>query len=780
MFGYLMRLWYVLESSFELFLVYVNSGPCPHEKLEVGMPFIERLKNELEQRKAAGNYRELPLVSFHEDNIVLDSVPYVDLASNDYLCIARDPQFLKAFINTMMDTSSTGSEFADNFLSSSMSAGSTGSRLLTGNHHTYAYCEDLLASLFNGSLAGSYYQKKHKKSRSSNKMHRSSSTVTSRNLNRDLSSLDEHHNSIFSSLQSGKLGPIHEGAFELSQGSVRITDKAVHANGLTNTAALEHEGSAVVARNPNLNHPVFSNGMVQAIPSVAKADFNCGPAGCIATKGSALSRAGDAASGTEGAGAAISSNSCGSVRVNTCLSGTTGSALVSGSQISGNESADLFSKAQLSTEEEVQKVINEACGKSSEQDIAVAAAAASGAATVTINAVKAYSKAHAQNAATPDTINLASDYSESDSFHVGLSGAALSYPKMMAKVSNLSTNNALTRAQLAHSSHDSFNDDGEDSERDIVTGMNGHDLGPDPNAPQSVDELDCLYINSGFDANAGVISTLFNEHDLLLVDKLCHASIIDGMLKSNAKAIRYAHNDMEHLEHLLEMNHNKYENVVIITESVFSMDGDCAKLREIVALKERYDNILIYVDEAHSFGLFGEDGLGLCKELKLLDKVDFIMGTLSKAIGSQGAFLICRKEVKEYLVNFMRPLIFATALPPFNVTFSMYVIGLLKTDALQYKRKYLSKISSYLHSNLAEIGIAPSESQIQPLITGDSDKALLASRLFRRYGLLALPIRYPTVPQNQARLRIALNCNLHIDDIDLITRIVKRYRGLFQ
>ena len=107
------------------------------------------------------------------------------------------------------------------------------------------------------------------------------------------------------------------------------------------------------------------------------------------------------------------------------------------------------------------------------------------------------------------------------------------------------------------------------------------------------------------------------------------------------------------------------------------MEGDLAPLQQLVELKKRYPNVLLYVDEAHSFGLFGEDGLGLCKELGVHEDVDFLVGTLSKAIGSQGAFLICSPEVKEYLVNFMRPLIFSTALPPVNVTFSMYVIGLL-------------------------------------------------------------------------------------------------------
>lgn len=292
-------------------------------------------------------------------------------------------------------------------------------------------------------------------------------------------------------------------------------------------------------------------------------------------------------------------------------------------------------------------------------------------------------------------------------------------------------------------------------------------------------ERECLYLNSGFDANLGILSTLFTKNDLLLVDKLCHASIIDGMLASKAKSMRYAHNDMEHLASLLDKYHNDYESIVIVTESIFSMDGDRAKLAEIAALKERYDNVLIYVDEAHSFGLLGEEGLGLCQELNIVDKVDFLMATLSKAIGSYGAFLICSKEVKDYLVNFMRPLIFATALPPVNVTFSLYVVGLMTNGDMQYKRDYLKQIIEYLHNNLAELGINPSQSQIQPLITGDSQKALQACDIFKHYGLLALPIRHPTVPQNQARLRLSLNCNLRVDDLDLITKVVKHYRHLF-
>ena len=300
-----------------------------------------------------------------------------------------------------------------------------------------------------------------------------------------------------------------------------------------------------------------------------------------------------------------------------------------------------------------------------------------------------------------------------------------------------------------------------------------------PNAPEGASSWASLYLSSGFEANVGILSTLFGKRDLLLVDKLAHASIIDGMLKSEAKALRYRHNDLEHLDALLAAHAGSYDNVCIVTESVFSMDGDQAKLVEIVALKQRYPNVLLYVDEAHSFGLFGSGGLGLCAELGLLAQVDFLMCTLSKALGSYGAFLLCKPLVKSYLVNFMRPFIYSTALPAVNVSFSWYILGLLHSSALHSKRVYLRKITSYLHSNLQEMGLKPSHSQIQPLITGDNEKAALAYQAFKRAGMLALPIRYPTVPQGQARLRLALNSCLSIDDIDRITRVIAHCRQLF-
>ena len=559
----------------------------------MGKLFYQRLRSELKARQLAGNLRELPLVSFQGDNIMLDNMPYIDLSSNDYLCIARDPKFFTTFIETMLDSKSTGSQFAGEFLISAISAGSTGSRLLTGNHTAYYFAEDLIASLFNGSM--------------------------------------------FSSI-----------------------------NG--------EDESSLYGVTASANTPKYDEAAKDEVEA-----FKQGSCCCADSDSGNCSQASSAyAFSTDGVGDDLK--------------------LASSDPITGAVNQELDTK-DLS--------------ESAAQDL--------------------------NNA----NISLLHD-DDSDAIKAR---ASKRVPKGGSEINDYDA--------LA-------------SEEDR-TGYKAPD----------VKARACLYLNSGFDANSGVLSALFGKHDLLLVDKLSHASIIDGMLHSEAKALRYAHNDMQHLEQLLQKHAHEYESVVIVTESVFSMDGDQAKLKEIVALKERYDNVLLYVDEAHSFGLFGDDGLGLCKELNLLDKVDFLMGTLGKAIGSHGAFLICSKEVKDYLVNFMRPLIYSTALPPVNITFSMYVVGLLRANAMHYKRDYLRKISSYLHSNLQELGISPSQSQIQPLITGDSQKALKAYAIFKDAGLLAMPIRHPTVPENKARLRLSLNCNLRIDDIELISALVKRNMSLF-
>lgn len=166
---------------------------------------------------------------------------------------------------------------------------------------------------------------------------------------------------------------------------------------------------------------------------------------------------------------------------------------------------------------------------------------------------------------------------------------------------------------------------------------------------------------------------LTDKQSLILADKLVHASIIDGILLSGAPYQRYRHNDYEHLEQLLAKYVHAYEQIIIVTESIFSMDGDIADLGRLVSLKKRYPNIWLYVDEAHAIGVRGENGLGVAEEQDCIRDIDLLVGTFGKALGSMGAYLLCSRTVREYLINTMRPLIFSTAPPPAQIAWTKFL-----------------------------------------------------------------------------------------------------------
>lgn len=260
-----------------------------------------------------------------------------------------------------------------------------------------------------------------------------------------------------------------------------------------------------------------------------------------------------------------------------------------------------------------------------------------------------------------------------------------------------------------------------------------------------------LLFNSGYHANVGAISALAKERCIILADKLVHASMIDGIMLSRAPFERFRHNDVEHLRRLLEKHASKAENVLVLIESVYSMDGDQAPLQEICELKRDFPNMLIYCDEAHALGVCGPCGLGLARQLP---EVDFIVGTLGKAIGSMGAYVVCRKQLhREYLVNTARSLIFSTALPPLNVAWSRHVLE--HVPQMEEERRRLRKLSQ----QLAEV-LGGKPSHIQPYIVGSSEAALGLSASLREVGFKVLPIRTPTVPPGTERLRFSLSAAL--------------------
>lgn len=277
-----------------------------------------------------------------------------------------------------------------------------------------------------------------------------------------------------------------------------------------------------------------------------------------------------------------------------------------------------------------------------------------------------------------------------------------------------------------------------------------------------------LLFNSGYHANVGINSALVSRGDVIFSDKLNHASIIDGMCLSTAKFFRYPHNDMERLEALLEKERNNFKKAVIVTESIFSMDGDCANLAKIVELKEKYNCILV-VDEAHAFGVFGEKGLGVCEQLNLIDKVDLIVGTFGKAVGSVGAFVVGSDILIDYLINKARSFIFSTSLPPVNVAFSLWIIENYLAQMKEERYKMLD-LGRNLYARLN--GGQNHYSQIVPVIIGDNKKTCEVCDILFQNGYFTLPVRPPTVPEGTSRLRLSLTTDIVEKDLERLVEIL--------
>lgn len=274
-----------------------------------------------------------------------------------------------------------------------------------------------------------------------------------------------------------------------------------------------------------------------------------------------------------------------------------------------------------------------------------------------------------------------------------------------------------------------------------------------------------LVLNSGYHANMGILPAVSNQHTLILADKLVHASIIDGIRLTTARCIRYRHNDLAQLERLLEQNHSYYQQIIVVTESIFSMDGDQADLQALVGLKRKYTNVLLYVDEAHAFGVRGKRGLGCAEEAGCIKDIDFLVGTFGKAAASAGAYIVCSRVIREYLVNRMRTLIFTTALPPINIAWTLFVVR--KLAGMHERREHLAKISRMLREALQAKGYqCPSTSHIVPMIIGSSEDTVLRAEALQRHGFYALPVRPPTVPEGTSRIRFSLTAEIKEQEIE--------------
>ena len=280
-----------------------------------------------------------------------------------------------------------------------------------------------------------------------------------------------------------------------------------------------------------------------------------------------------------------------------------------------------------------------------------------------------------------------------------------------------------------------------------------------------------LVFNSGYHMNAGILPAVSDARTLILADKLVHASIIDGIRLSAAKCIRYRHNQYDQLEQLLASHHAEYDKIIIVTESIFSMDGDEADLHRLVTLKRAYENVLLYVDEAHGVGVRGAHGLGCAEEQDCVADIDFLCGTFGKALASVGGYIVCSRTIRDYLVNKMRTLIFTTALPPVNLMWTFFVLERLERFHLQ--RQKLQHISSLLKEALMKKGYdCPSTSHILPMPLGDSGDTVLKAETLQRKGFYALPVRPPTVPEGTSRIRFSLTAAITEEEIRKLIELV--------
>lgn len=276
-----------------------------------------------------------------------------------------------------------------------------------------------------------------------------------------------------------------------------------------------------------------------------------------------------------------------------------------------------------------------------------------------------------------------------------------------------------------------------------------------------------LIFNSGYQANIGVISSLCGAGDAVLCDRLCHASIIDGILLSGARLFRFRHNDTGHLEDILKKERDKFKNILIVTETIFSMDGDRSELKKLVDIKARYGCGLM-VDEAHATGVYGVSGSGVVEEEGLSGEVDYIMGTFGKALGSFGAYLAASKSDINYLINKCRSFIYSTALPPAIISANLASIKLLSEEP--YRRTKLLKSAKFLRDGLKTKGFTVrGSSQIIPLLTGDNERAMKFADSLKEKGYWVLPIRPPTVPEKESRLRFSVTFD---HDISMLERLL--------
>ena len=280
-----------------------------------------------------------------------------------------------------------------------------------------------------------------------------------------------------------------------------------------------------------------------------------------------------------------------------------------------------------------------------------------------------------------------------------------------------------------------------------------------------------LVFGSGYLANVGVLPALVGRGDRVVADKLIHASLIDACRLSGARLLRFAHNDLESLERRLKQCAGASGRTLVVTESVFSMDGDLAPLREIAERTERF-GAMLYVDEAHAAGIFGPSGAGRVRGEGVEGAVSVSMGTLSKALGGYGGYVACSERLREWLVHSARAFIYTTAPAPAVVGAALGALDVL--EATPQLGDVLLANADYFRSLLRESGLdmPESRSQIVPVLAGSNERATAVSERLREGGIVAPAIRPPTVPDGTARLRLSVTLAHRVEDLERTAKAV--------
>lgn len=281
-----------------------------------------------------------------------------------------------------------------------------------------------------------------------------------------------------------------------------------------------------------------------------------------------------------------------------------------------------------------------------------------------------------------------------------------------------------------------------------------------------------LLFSSGYLANVGVLSALAGEKDLIVMDKLCHASLIDGARLSGATLRVFPHKNYARCRELLK-NAKDYPRKILISDTVFSMDGDLADFSELIAMRQQFDAILV-LDDAHGTGVLGMHGGGALEDVHLENQVDVIIGTTSKALGCVGGFAACSSVIADYLLNASRSFIYSTGIPPMIAAAISEAVSILETEP-EIRQKLWKNIQT-VHQMLSQMGYAegPITSPIFPIILGEESVALEASAQLLEQGFLIPAIRTPTVAKGKARLRLTVSAMHTSEELEKLKQVFQR------